>query len=245
MRMRGVLLLIASMAAGTTVTGLAQTINLQKKPNISGVVRDGSDNPLSDAQLSFSREGQTPRLARTDAEGKYSFADLAPGQGEISVRRLGFRGTSKSVDVPPAGRETTLDFQLVEVPSDIADVIVEGSKGHLQEFYDHKATNKFAKFFERSDIEKRNPTYLSEMVTTVSGARMSSKGFGNSILLRGCQPMVWVDGQRAPGAELDDVARPSDVAGLEVYPSSAGLPPEYQDRNNRMCGAIMVWTKNQ
>jgi hypothetical protein len=50
---------------------------------------------------------------------------------------------------------------------------------------------------------------------------------------------------RAPGAELDDVARPSDVAGMEIYPSNAGLPPEYQDRNNRMCGAIIVWTKNQ
>jgi hypothetical protein len=57
--------------------------------------------------------------------------------------------------------------------------------------------------------------------------------------------MVWVDGMRAPGAELDDVARPMDVAGLEVYPSSAGLPPQYQDRNNRMCGAIVVWTRNQ
>jgi len=36
-----------------------------------------------------------------------------------------------------------------------------------------------------------------------------------------------------------------DVAAMEVYPSNAGLPAEYQDRNNRMCGAIIVWTKNQ
>ena len=28
-------------------------------------------------------------------------------------------------------------------------VIVEGSKGHLKEFYEHKATNNFGKFFER------------------------------------------------------------------------------------------------
>jgi hypothetical protein len=57
--------------------------------------------------------------------------------------------------------------------------------------------------------------------------------------------MVWVDGMRAPGAELDDVARPGDIAGMEVYASNAGLPAEYQERNNRMCGAIMIWTKNQ
>jgi hypothetical protein len=215
-----------------------------KIPTISGVVRDAGDQPVADAQLSLSRSGQAARLFRTGADGKYSFDDVPPGQAQISVRRLGYRGSSKSLDVPAAGG-STVDFQLIEVPSDVSDVIVEASKQHLEEFYHRKNTNTFAKFFEGTDIERRNPMYLSEMVTTVSGARITSKGAGNSILLRGCQPMVWVDGQRAPGAELDDVARPGDVAGLEVYPSNAGLPPEYQDRNNRMCGAIMVWTKNQ
>jgi hypothetical protein len=147
--------------------------------------------------------------------------------------------------VAPASGPNALDFQLIEVPNDMADVIVESSKNHLEEFYQRKSTNSFGKFFERTDIERRNPQYLSEMVATVSGAVVSSLGAGNGILLRGCQPMVWVDGMRAPGAELDEVARPSDVAGLEVYPSNAGLPPTYQDRNNRMCGAILVWTKNQ
>ena len=83
------------------------------------------------------------------------------------------------------------------------------------------------------------------MLRTIAGASLSSDRAGNRILLRNCKPMVWVDGMRAPGAELNDVARPTDVAGLEVYPSSAGLPPQYQDRNNRMCGAIVVWTRNQ
>jgi hypothetical protein len=149
------------------------------------------------------------------------------------------------MDVPPAGFATTIEVELEEIPSDIASVIVESSKQHLEQFYQRKANNNFAKFFERKDIQRRNPFYLSEMVSTVSGASISSTGAGNRILLRGCQPMVWVDGIRAPGAELDEVARPGDIAGMEVYPSNAGLPPEYQDRNNRMCGAIMVWTKNQ
>jgi hypothetical protein len=149
------------------------------------------------------------------------------------------------MDVPPAGLATPIEVELEEIPSDIASVIVESSKQHLEQFYQRKASNNFAKFFERKDIQRRNPFYLSEMVSTVSGASISSTGAGNRILLRGCQPMVWVDGMRAPGAELDEVARPGDIAGMEVYPSNAGIPPEYQDPNNRMCGAIMVWTKNR
>ncbi len=245
MRVRGILLFLASLTAGSVASVTAQTATENKTPRITGVVRDAGDNPIADAQLSLSRPGEAARLFRTGEDGKYSFLGVIPGEVEISVRRLGYRGSSKTVTIAPASGATSLDFQLVEIPSDIASVIVESSKQHLEEFYQRKASNNFAKFFERTDIERRNPFYLSEMVATVSGARISSKGAGNRILLRDCQPMVWVDGMRAPGAELDDVARPGDIAGMEVYPSNAGLPPEYQDRNNRMCGAIMVWTKNQ
>jgi hypothetical protein len=246
MQMRGILLLFACITGGSATIGFAQTAVENKTPTISGVVRDAGDNPIADAQLSLSREGQPARLFRTGADGKYSFANIAPGAVEISVRRLGYRGSSKSVEVTTGSGETSLDFQLAEIPSDVADVIVEASKGHLQEFYQHKATSTFAKFFEQKDIEKRHPTYLSDLLRTVAGASLyASERTGNHIMLRDCKPMVWIDGMRAPGAELDEVARPMDVAGMEVYPSSAGLPPQYQDRNNRMCGAIVVWTRNQ
>lgn len=213
--------------------------------SVEGVVRDAGDQPVSDAQVSLSRSGEPARLFRTATDGKYSFTGLPTGAVTVSVRRLGYHGSSMTIDVGSSMGDASFDFHLREIPSDVADVIVESSKNHLEEFYQRKGSNSFAKFFEKTDIAKRNPMYLSEMVGTVNGARLSSKGAGNRILLRDCQPMVWVDGMRAPGAELDDVARPGDIAGMEVYPSNAGLPAEYQDRNNRMCGAILVWTKNQ
>src|SRR5206468_6672238 len=101
--------------------------------------------------------------------------------------------------IAPASGATSLDFKLVEIPSDVADVIVEASKGHLQEFYDHKANSSFAKFFEQKDIEQRHPTYLSELLRTVAGASLyASERTGNRIMLRDCKPMVWIDGMRAP-----------------------------------------------
>jgi len=192
------------------------------------------------------RQGSQERAVRTSADGRFSFSNVRPGPIALTVRRMGYKATTINVDMSAAGVATPVEVQLREIASDIASVIVEGSKGHLQEFYEHKANSNFAKFFERKDIEKRNPIYLSELLRSVAGASLyASERTGNRVLLRDCQPMVWVDGMRAPGAELDEVARPMDVAGLEVYPSSAGLPPQYLDRNNRMCGAIVVWTKNQ
>ena len=211
---------------------------------VEGIVVDEGKAPVPSAELELKRHGEQSRVLRSGNDGRFSFPDVQAGPAALTVRRIGYTAKTISIDVPQAGVAAPVEVELEEIPSDIASVIVESSKQHLEQFYQRKANNSFGKFFERKDIQKRNPIYLSEMVSTVSGASISSTGAGNRILLRGCQPMVWVDGMRAPGAELDDVARPGDIAGMEVYPSNAGLPAEYQDRNNRLCGAIMVWTEN-
>ncbi len=214
--------------------------------SINGIVRDEGGTPLSETELSLSRGGQKLQVFRTGENGRFNFTELRAGQLVLNVRRMGYKTISMNVEVGPASGATPVALQLEEIASDLPSILVEGSKGHLTEFYEHKASNNFAKFFERKDIEKRNPIYLSELLRAVAGASLyASERTGNRVLLRDCKPMVWVDGMRAPGAELDELARPMDVAGLEVYPSAAGLPPQYQDRSNRMCGAIVVWTRNQ
>jgi hypothetical protein len=226
-----------------------QTLVAQMKSpgrhEVAGIVVDEGKAPVPSAELVLKRQGEQSRTARSDNDGRFSFADVQPGPAALTVRRLGYTAKTVNIDVTPSGVAAPVEVELEEIASDIAAVVVEGSKGHLQEFYDHMANSNFAKFFERKDIEKRNPLYLSELLRSVAGASVYAKGAGNRIMLRDCKPMVWVDGMRAPGAELDDVARPMDVAGIEVYPSYAGLPAQYQDRNNRMCGAILVWTRNQ
>ena len=57
--------------------------------------------------------------------------------------------------------------------------------------------------------------------------------------------MLWVDGQRVPGAELDEVVPPDDIAGIEFYTSMAGVPAQYLERQNRACGTLLVWTKKR
>lgn len=236
----GSLVLLPLLSVPTLV---AQTPSTRRQ-TVDGIVVDKGSAPVPSAELELKRQGERSQVVRSGDDGRFSFPDVQTGPVALTVRRMGYMAKTIRIDVPATGVAASVEVQLEEIPTDVASVIVESSKQHLEEFYGRKASNNFAKFFEARDIERRNPVYSSEMLATVPGASVSSKGAGNRILLRGCQPMVWVDGMRAPGAELDDVARPGDIAGMEVYPSSAGLPPQYQDRNNRMCGAIMVWTKN-
>jgi carboxypeptidase family protein/TonB-dependent receptor-like protein len=236
----GSLFLLPLVPFGT----LAAQAQSSPKHGVDGIVVDQGKAPVPSAEIVLKRDGRELQVAHSGDDGRFSFDDVQTGPAALTVRRMGYTARTLNIDVASAATDP-IEVKLDEIPSDISSVVVESSKSHLEEFYARKGHNNFATFFEKKDIQKRNPLYLSEMLRTIAGATISSAGAGNRILLRGCQPMVWVDGMRAPGAELDEVARPNDIAGMEVYASNAGLPADYQDRSNRMCGAIIVWTKNQ
>jgi hypothetical protein len=65
---------------------------------------------------------------------------------------------------------------------------------------------------------------------------------GNTLRIRGCPPLVWIDGVRIPNTQIDEVVTPSDVAAVEIYSSFAGIPAQYFDRS-ATCGTILVWSR--
>jgi outer membrane receptor for monomeric catechols len=103
-------------------------------------------------------------------------------------------------------------------------------------------------------ISSSHATFLSDVLRKVPGVvvRPGSR-MGNVVRLRNCAssvsegrgaPLVWVDGVRIPNTEVDDAARVADVAGIEIYPSLAGVPATYFDRS-ASCGTILIWTKSR
>jgi hypothetical protein len=47
----------------------------------------------------------------------------------------------------------------------------------------------------------------------------------------------------AQDAEIDEIIAPSEIAGIEIYPSWAGVPAQYMDRENRACGTVLIWSR--
>jgi hypothetical protein len=60
----------------------------------------------------------------------------------------------------------------------------------------------------------------------------------------GCTPAVFLDGTKVQmsGITLDDLIRPADIEGIEIYRSMSEAPPEYQGLNSG-CSAILIWTR--
>lgn len=125
-------------------------------------------------------------------------------------------------------------------------VRIRASAGAIPEIASRPRRRGSGHFVSRTDIERQRPAYASDALRRVPGVSLRpSSGIGNVVRLRGCGPAVFMDGVQALNAELDEVVRPSDIEGIEIYSSSANLPPQYADRSGRSCGAILVWTRSR
>jgi len=104
-------------------------------------------------------------------------------------------------------------------PSELEEVVIAGARdeGKLHEFYEHRAQRgAFGTFYVQDEIRKLGPTLPSDLFRTIPGMVVSTGSGGNIMRIRGCQPMVWIDGSRVPGAELDEVIHPSEIAAIEL-----------------------------
>jgi hypothetical protein len=209
-----------------------------------GIITAEDHSPLADAVIGLERHGEILYRVRSASDGHFTFTDIPVGAAALNVRRLGYRQRRLEIDVNPATAKEQLAVELVPVATDVEAVTIEGATGKLQAFNDRRLRNNFGYFFDQNDIRKKSPRYTSELFRTIPGARLqASRRTGNVLELRNCTPRIWVDGVRADNAEIDEIIAPSEIAGMEIYPSFAGVPAEYMDKENRACGVILIWTR--
>jgi len=243
-RSRLPLLACITLASSGSLGSQAVLAQTTTPVTISGIVIDEDHSPLSDAVLGLERQGKTLYRVRSGPDGRFIFTDVPAGAALISVRRLGYQQRRLEVDIGGATAKAPLEVAMVPVATDVEAVTIEGASGKLQAFNDRRMRNNFGYFFDQNDIRKRNPRYVSELFRTIPGARLqTSRRTGNILELRNCTPRIWLDGVRTDNAEIDELISPSEIAGLEIYPSFAGVPAEYMDKENRACGVVLVWTR--
>jgi hypothetical protein len=218
-----------------------------KDPQIAGVVREPNGTTISDVEVGIIQGERLQQFVYTAADGKFLLTGVARSVVPLRVRRLGYAIQFLEVDTRLPS-SAALEITLKVVPGELEDVTIPAGDGHMREFYERRQTrSSFARFLDEQEIRRLGPTNPSDLFRSVPGIviNTASTGGGNAIRIRGCQPMVWMDGQRVPGAELDEVIKPEEIAAIEFYPSSAGIPAQYLERGNRLCGLILVWTKTQ
>jgi hypothetical protein len=237
---------VAALVATTLRAQDAHTVR-GAEPTVAGVVREVGGAPISDAEVGIVVGGRLQPFVITAADGKFLLTGVGRGMVPLRIRRLGFSMQSFEVDTRLPS-SATLEIVLQTVASELEEVTIAANEQvKLREFYEHKSQrSSFGRFLLQHEIRALGPANPSDLFRNVPGVVLqTASSTGNVLRIRGCQPMVFIDGQRVPGAELDEVIHPSEIAAIEFYPSNAGIPAQYLERGNRLCGSVLVWTRSQ
>jgi hypothetical protein len=207
------------------------------------------------------------RSQLTDETGRVS---LGPGKKQtftIDVRRIGFTPFYGKIDLPDTG--ITIQVVLKRLAQQLGSLNVSAKRsksslelsGFYRRWLDAQRGVTSAVFIGPEEIEKRNTSRVSILLSGVNGVTISRTSNGNSVVTTGgtCPMAVVVDGRQVcpnGGCLRDDPTKSGmtdmnsvlvdqimdigSVAGVELYKRGGNMPSDFHVDGE--CGAIALWT---
>jgi hypothetical protein len=215
---------------------------------VGQVVSDLTGEPISGAAVSM-RGSRAEDMS--DSTGHFALPPTEAGTDTLDVRYLGYESGFIELHLQP-DRTTRLVLLLSPEAVQLAEleVVVSPSRSPgdaMTEGFRRRRNRGMGTFFDRQEIERRNPRYTSDLLRSVRGIRVGPQRMGRtSVTLarsgRACRPEIFVDGLHLQGASVDDVIVP-DLEGVEVYPGPSLVPARFSAMAPTQCGAIIIWTR--
>lgn len=243
--MRRSIVALFALAIAGAAGGQSPTVEY----SVAGSVMGADAVPVARAEVRvLGTNERVLRIVQSDSSGAFSAARLTEAPVLLRIRAFGYAPRALGVSPSSTTHRVRVTIQLEQLAARLPGVPITEQESDLDsklaDYRSRKAKNGFAHFVDGEDIERRKPQFVSEMLRSIGGVTVTaSDKLGNVLRIRGCSPLVWVDGVRMPGAQLDEVAPPADVAGIEIYNSFAGIPSRYFDRT-ATCGTILVWLRS-
>ena len=240
---------IPGVLALFVVTDLGAQEGVIGMGGLRGLVRDSSGQAIIGAQITV--QGAKV-LAETDESGHFELAKIPPGMLTLRFRRLGYLPDTVELLIL-AGKTVPLEVTLKRLTVALTPVVITGRtdlSGWRAGFYQRRALGT-GHFFTSDDIDKRNPSMMSDMFRMIPGVQVhASNGMIRNLLrfrgAKGCAPLTWLDGAPLNAGEFDiDALSPRSIAAFEVYTGQI-VPPRFAAPpmiGRPTCGVIVVWSR--
>ncbi|MDF1502719.1 carboxypeptidase regulatory-like domain-containing protein [Roseisolibacter sp. H3M3-2] len=222
---------------------------------------DPDASPAQGAEVRVIAGRDTSPAVVTGADGALALRGVPPGDVLVEARAIGFRPVRARV-AAAAGRGASLVLTLGADATVLATSHVTARRpSAMLAGFDARRTRGAGRFVTREMLEKWRPGNTLEAVAMVPGVRLvpgsaSGDQFGATqisvpraltgpITNASCRAAVYVDGVRWAtdvGQPLENVIRPSDIYGIEVHATLAGIPPEFAPPDAG-CGVVLIWTR--
>jgi len=211
-----------------------------------------TDQPIPEVMVEALRaNGRSVQRVRTDRDG-YAVLELPEG-GEWRVRasRVGYQAaTSTPVSVEMRQTiETVVRIAAGEVVLDPLTVTARtqpprNTAMEREGFYERERRG-LGKFLTEYEVQRLLSTESSGIFRNIPGLRVVRSGNRSVVTVsRGtqeCIPKMFVDNMATTSAELDNLVKPEEIRGVEVYRGSNEIPARWIGQANG-CGLIVVWT---
>jgi len=219
---------IFAAALLTLLSGVAAAAPVRSaNADITGVVTEaGSGQPLPSAEVSIMRGTEVIANTSTDAFGRYTVHNIAPGTYTVAARFLGFAPESRPITVGGSDADIKVDFSLNAVAVNLQEVQVTasvplavdtrtGDQRFKQNQYHGAPTNTTSQILQQS----------------IAGAARAPTG---EVHIRGqhAEYTYYVDGVPVPSGisgSLNELFDPSVVNQIEF--KTGGWDAEYGNKN--------------
>jgi len=230
------------------LVGLAAIAAGQRTTTLDVTVADSAGQPLGSVEVKIP---SLNRGGRSDMDGHYTFVDLPSGQFQIVARRLGYSPQTVSVRTGTVAMDS-LHITMPEIIVELQGVRISAAQHPFVQEYERRRAKGIGTFITPKDIQKLKPSYSSEIFRQLPMVRLINTPSGYGIRFQAmlsidqkreeCIPIIWVDGQRVPGMEIDEIGA-NDIFAVEVYRGASTVPTEFITNGRTQCGVIVVWTK--
>jgi hypothetical protein len=225
---------------------------------VSGVVRDANGLAIYRARVIIGADS-----ALTSDDGSFVLENVPTGSQTLEAKALGYLPVTTVVDI--GGEDSAaVSLQLVEAPVELSTGIAKlteqrvtgksltTSLAYLRKGFEARSKTGAGMYLTHEQIMEKNPSLPSELFRTMNGLTVSPGSGGNNVFVTAagnlrsrssvCQPLIFLDGARTEGAQIDALVVPADLRAIEVYPRGELAPAQFRTLNG--CGAIVVWTKS-
>lgn len=212
---------------------------------IVGQVLESAERGLSNVDVAVVDQERARTLS--NQQGRFTIRDVEPGLVVVRFARLGYAPRSATLVVQP-GRTAEVAATMAVQPIELAPVEVSIRSRDLERegFYD-RAVRGWGTHFTPGEIERRQPTTVSDLFWGVPGIRLSPLPEGGYALVtrrsssftRGsCYLTIYLDGVQLFEFDVDRIPAQSIMAA-EVY-TGVGTPIQYDQSG---CGALLLWSR--
>jgi hypothetical protein len=217
------------------------------------IVDQASGERIPNVAVDAVRRGVVAASGVSDERGNLLVSLPMPGRYALRLSHPAF--TALTTDEVQVGSDTLLvELRMLRTSIPLRPLVVTATvNARLAGFDERMRRAGSGQFLTRADIDSRPGARTTDLLRQMHGVEIIPVPAGagrraNVIRLRGgtgrCEPTIYLDGisiRQYIEAPLDDILKPDQIAGVEVYTSGEGGPPHVS--SPAYASVVSFWTR--